>query len=325
MHVGISGDATIISIFTSNYDLESSCLESLQRLDMFKNLTVVNVAPVSGKDRESFALSYLTRCVEESVAPWKGMIDINLDIPYGTGDTRPLVRYLKMLSFYIHSLISTSKAITDGNASSIHVLVSYDASNQLTSVQSGKQLLQLKSGSFQNLYAVNPSALDSRASGTVLELQKLHPHLKNPEELLQILDFYFAQTLVPAVILSHNKQLISDLINLLSKSVGVHGISNIDPSSHKMMKSLYDPSDTPNLRDDILNIIHADETSLVAVELCCQTKDSQLQIREIIEDTPSQTAFSTERSALHKDGLLFGVFVDGVITPEIESRASLII
>ena len=210
MHVGISGDATIISIFTSNYDLESSCLESLQRLDMFKNLTVVNVAPVSGKDRESFALSYLTRCVEESVAPWKGMIDINLDIPYGTGDTRPLVRYLKMLSFYIHSLISTSKAITDDNASSIHVLVSYDASSQLTSVQSGKQLLQLKSGSFQNLYAVNPSALDSRASGTVLELQKLHPHLKNPEELLQILDFYFA-SLAPWVAAREYKRILVHL------------------------------------------------------------------------------------------------------------------
>ena len=292
---------------------------------MFKNLTIVNVAPVSGKDREVFSLSYLTRCVEESLAPsWKGTIDISLDIPYGTGDTRPLVRYLRMLSFYICKLILTSKAINDGNGTGIQVLVSFDASGEIT-VQSGKQLLQLKSGSFHNLYAVNPSALDSRASATVLALQKLHSDLKNPEELSQILDFYFAKTLAPAVILSHNKQLIGDLINLLSKSDGVHGISNIDPASHKMMKSLYDPSDTPNLRDDILNIIHADETSLVAVELCCHTKDSQLQIREIIEDTPSQTAFSTERSALRKDGLLFGVFVDGEITPEIESRASLII
>lgn len=37
------------------------------------------------------------------------------------------------------------------------------------------------------------------------------------------------------------------------------------------------------------------------------------------------TAFSTSKSALFKDGLFFGVYVDGEITPEVRSRASLII
>jgi hypothetical protein len=50
-----------------------------------------------------------------------------------------------------------------------------------------------------------------------------------------------------------------------------------------------------------------------------------MMIREIIEDNPSMTAFSSERSALYKEGLLFCVYVKGDITPEIASRASLVI
>jgi len=322
--IGISGDSTIITVFTSNYDLEAPCLEALQQLDMFKNLTVIKCAPVSGKDRNAFSLSYLTQRVKESVLPWMGNVDISLNIPCGEGDTRPLVRYLRMLSFYIHSLIVNSKSNSDINTD-ISVSVLFDSSTDITQVSIGKQQIQLKSGSFHNLYAITPALLDDRASTTVSELQKLHPDLKNPSELSQILDFYFAKTLCPAVIISHNKQLVGDLVKILSQAEGVHGISNIDPASYKMMKSLYDPNDTPNLRDDILLIVHADEQCSVAVELCCHTSDSQLQIREIIEDTPSMTAFSTERSALHKDGLLFGVYVDGDITPEIHSRASLLI
>jgi len=345
---GISGDATIISIFTSNYNLEPSCLEALQRLDMFKNLTVVKVAPVAGKDREAFSLSYLTQRVDESLVATptsrKNVVNvINLDIPCGEGDIRPLVRYLRMLSFYIHALLvmRSKSSIDDGSASaSSDVSVSFDASTNITTItakNNGDQrtnTMQLKPGSFQNLYAITPPALDTRASNTVAELQKLHPNtIRNPMELSQILDFYFAKTLAPAVILSHNQQLIRDLVKLLSRCDGVHDISNIDPTSYKMMKSLYDPSDTPNLRDDILQILHnansreqgSSVSISVAVELACPTTDAQLQIREIIEDTPSMTAFSTERSAMHKDGLLFGVFVDGDITPEIESRASLVI
>ena len=93
--IGISGDATIISIFTSNYNLAPPCLEALQRIDMFKNLMVIEVAPVAGKDREAFSLSYLNQRVQESLAntaPTKRKVDIiELNIPCGKGDTRPLV------------------------------------------------------------------------------------------------------------------------------------------------------------------------------------------------------------------------------------------
>lgn len=297
---------------------------------MFQNISVIKVAPVSGKDRIEFALSYLTQRVEESLSAdptWtrgKGLVKVaQFDIAVGEGDTRPLVRYLRMLSFYIHALILSSKS------PSIEVSVSFDATTNITTVTSGEDKMELKPGSFSNLYAVTPPKLDPRASNTVAELQKVHPNLQNPMELTQILDFYFANTLAPAVIVSHDKQLVGDLVRLLAQSEGVQGINDVDPMNYKMMKSLYDATDTPNLRDDILDILRSSGDGQgacsVAVELVCKTTDAQLQIREMIEDTPSMTAFSTEKSALKKDGLLFGVFVDGAITPEIKSRASLVI
>jgi hypothetical protein len=96
----------------------------------------------------------------------------------------------------------------------------------------------------------------------------------------------------------------------------------VDPEKYKMIRSLYDPTGTPNLRDDILKFGRG---SFVIAEMTCKSKDAQLLIREMIEDTPSRSAFSSNKSALAKDGLLFAVQVDGELTPEIRSRASIIL
>ena len=321
---GISGDATIITIFTSNYELEPSSFETLSKLEMFQNLSVVKIEAVSGRDRHSFALSYLYQRVKETTVGCKSL-SINLDIECGEGDTRPLVRFLRMLSFFICALLKQQQRSDTGR---IDVAATQDEITKLTQItnnQSGDSM-QLKCGSFQNLYAATPCTLDPRASDIVVEMQKSCPNLKDPTDLIQILDFYFARTLAPVVILSQNKELISDLTAVISRLEGVKAIRNIDPSSYKIMRSLYDPSDTPNLRDDILRLQRdGGDQSLVTIELVCRTSDSQMVIREIIEDTPSMTAFSSERSALYKDGLLFCVYVEGDITPEIASRASLVI
>lgn len=322
---GISGDATIITIFTSNYELEPSSLETLSKLEMFQNLCAVRVEAVSGRDRHSFALSYLNQRLKETLRCKN--VTIDLDIDCGEGDTRPLVRYLRMLSFYICALL---KQQPQSDFGSIDISVTQDMNTNLTQITSNQSggSMQLKCGSFQNLYAATPCVLDPRSSDIVVEMQKNHPDLTDPSDLCQILDFYFAGTLAPVVILSRNKELISDLTIVVSRLEGVKVIRNIDPSSYKIMRSLYDPSDTPNLRDDILQLQRdggGQSQSLVTIELTCHTNDSQMIIREIIEDTPSMTAFSSERSALYKDGLLFCVYVEGDITPEIASRASLVI
>jgi hypothetical protein len=55
------------------------------------------------------------------------------------------------------------------------------------------------------------------------------------------------------------------------------------------------------------------------------TGDAQLRIREMLEDSPSMVACSTARSALQKRGLFFAVHVDGHVTPELRSRASVLL
>ncbi len=322
---GISGDATIITFFTSNYELELSSLETLSKLEMFQNLCAVKIEAVSGQDRHSFALSYLDQRLKEIVGCKN--VAINLNIDCGEGDTRPLVRYLRMLSFYICALLKQQKRIDNGD---IDVSVTQNVSTSLTQITNNQNggSMQLKYGSFRNLYAVTPCLLDPRASNVVTEIQKNHPDLADPSDLRQILDFYFARTLAPVVVLSRNKALISDLTSAIASLEEVLAIRYIDPSSYKIMRSLYDPSDTPNLRDDILQLQRdrgGQLQAFVTIELKCHTNDSQMIIREIIEDTPSMTAFSSERSALYKDRLLFCVYVEGDITPEIASRASLII
>lgn len=64
----------------------------------------------------------------------------------------------------------------------------------------------------------------------------------------------------------------------------------------------------------------------VAVELVCGSTESQLLIRELVEDSPSLTAFSTNKSALQKTGLFFVVSLVGcALTPELASRASVVV
>ena len=128
------------------------------------------------------------------------------------------------------------------------------------------------------------------------------------------------------------------------------------------MRSLYDAGDVPNLRDDLINIIkrggggggsdrskgngdgNRPPVAMAAVALECRnSRDAQMRIRDMLEDTPSMTAFSSDRSALRKDGIFFGVRVSGkeddddgdhddydddnhdAITPEVRSRASYIL
>lgn len=282
---------------------------------------MVQMTSVGGQDRALFANSYLAQRVNDSLASWKGKLALSLNVPLGEGDTRPLVKYLRMLSFYIQALVVKSQFVGH-----IDVSVTFDDMTNTTNViTSVGENIQLKASPCGNIYATAPTALDSRATETVQSLHKRHPDLKSPSELCQILDFYFAKTLAPAVVLSNNKQLVEDLMKLLSHSKGVKAILDVDPSSRKIMKSLYDSSDTPNLRDDIIDMTRGNADALVAIELMCNNTDAQMQIREIIEDTPSMTAFSTERSALCKDGLFFGIYVNGPVTPEIKSRASLVI
>jgi hypothetical protein len=310
---GIANDASLVTLFTSNYELDSASQEALKRLKMFETLDTVEMTAVSGSDRVQFANSYLRQCIKDRFAELDPRYDISLDITVGEGDTRPLVRYLRMIAFYICALVSRSMRF----GSTIEAKVQQKGPNCM--IIAGGESVQLKTGTLENLFPVAPRVYDSRVSDALKELGNAFSTI---DELSIILDFWFAKTLAPAVIVSNDRSKIRKLIEAVRSLKNVFCIEHVDADVYKMMKSLYDPNDTPNLRDDILKFGRG---ASIAVEIECPSKDAQLCIREIIEDSPSMTAFSTAKSALYKEGLLFAVHVTGEISPEVQSRASIIL
>lgn len=316
---GISGDASLIVLFTSNYKLEQPCQDALQRLEMFENLKIIEMTAVDGDDRRDFAHSYMNQCVQDRFSDYAPSCAIDLMIPFGTGDTRPLVRHLRMLAFYVCALVADSVTV----GSSVTAKVVQNADSHLCAVSTAERFIELRVGTLDNLFPVTHQVFDSRTEKAMQEIRKAsNSPVEMLDELSQVIDFWFAKTLAPAVIVSKDAGLISTLVKAVGGQKDVHCIEGVEAGSYKMMKSLYDRNDTPNLRDDILKF---GKGAFVAVELKCPTQDGQLCIREIIEDSPSMTAFSTNKSALYKDGLIFFVQVVGDLTPEVHSRASLIL
>ena len=179
-----------------------------------------------------------------------------------------------------------------------------------------------KIGSLGNWIPADDFIFDSKIK---LVLEKIKNIIQKDKvvELAVILEYWLSTTLAPAVILSQDNTIITGLMKAIEcMGDGIHCIRNINSHTYKMIKSLYDPREMPNLRDDILKF---GPDALVATEIICPTKDSQLCIREMIEDSPSMTAFSSAKSALYKTGLLFAIHINGEVTPEIMSRVSIVI
>lgn len=177
-------------------------------------------------------------------------------------------------------------------------------------------------GSLTNWYPVDPPTSDSKLQSVIDKVKSLVEDGK-AIELGVILEFWVSMTLAPVVILSRERNKIEHLMNAIEcLGDGVHCIRSIDAERYKMIRSLYDPKEMPNLRDDILKLGRG---ALVATELICHTQTSQLCIREMIEDSPSMTAFSSAKSALYKPGLLFAIYVEGEVTPEVLSRVSFVL
>lgn len=308
---GISDDATLVVLFTSNYELLEESKTALCKLKMFSNLKQINTTAVSGEDRKEFASSYMKQSIFERLVELRPTISLHLQMPLGEGDTRPLVRHLRMLAFYVCALVDPSGA---------SITTEIHQQGDCCTVRVGTKSTELKLGSMDNLFPKIPQVFDARAGEAVKQI--VNEQGTDYRELSQILDYYFAKTLAPAVVVSNDGRLISALVKAVGRCKDVHSILSINASEYKIMRSLYDPTDTPNLRDAIMR---KGRGAYCAIELICNDADAQLCIREIIEDSPSRTAISTHKSALYKEGLFFGVQVVGDITPEVRSRASLVL
>ena len=342
---GIGSDATIIPLFTSNYELAESCRQTLHTLPMFQNLQCISMTAVSENDRLEFARAFLMQRVREQavLAPGNDLVihmntaaTKSLFSTVPEGDTRPLVQLLRMLSFYISNLlkdttIQTAVHCRRGNPTVSVVLHEMERGCKIEIPGGAQTELQVGSsmGGKHHLFPVPRRVFDSRVSVAVASLRADlvdNPFLLDVDELSLVLDFWLAGILAPAVIVSSDKRAIETIVAAVGQlEDDVYCLPPVNVSRHKMMRSLYDPMETPNLRDDIFTAMRGRGKKQVVIELHCETTNEQLAIREIIEDSPSMTAFSSEKSALYKDGLLFAVYVQGEITPEVRSRASLVI
>jgi hypothetical protein len=332
--LGIGNDASLITMFTSNYALEAPSREALQRLPMLKHLAVVEVKAISDSDRSNFAIAYFRQAIHDRIRLQLSTVQlkINLNVPLGEGDTRPLVRHLRMLAYYVSAIILADGGNAKGTAYDVQVAQN-DKSCQV--VVGDRPSLDLYVGTLDNLFPVKHPGFDPRTEQVIKELQTRNSALSDTSlaELSTILDFWLGCAFAPAVILSQQGKIVESLIAAIQAALGeedggVQCLTNIEAGSYKMMKSLYDPHDTPNLRDDILKVGggRRSQGTLVATEIRCASTDAQLCIREMLEDTPSMTAFSSDKSALNKSGLLFAVHIQGdEITPQLQSRASLIL
>lgn len=337
---GIGNDASLITLFTSNYTLAQPSQEALQRLPMFQHLTAVEMTAISGTDRRNFAHAYLLQSITDrlqaSAQPLQAELK-TIDMPLGEGDSRPLVRHLRMLAYYASTVIfADGGGLSASNSSTYEVSVAQQGNTCQVTVGC-KPSLELHVGTLDNLFPVKFQVLDPR---TLQVMNVFRAKVQLPEEsyaeLSTILDFWLGGVLAPAVILSKDKHVVESLIAAVAETLtsgGVQCIADVEAGPYKMMKSLYDPRDTPNLRDDILKLGGGRRTksgvgssTLCGMSIMCPTADAQLCIREMVEDSPSMTAFSSDKSALYKSGLLFAVHVGGgEITPELRSRASLIL
>jgi hypothetical protein len=356
---GAGSDPSVVALLASNYGLADESRAMLQSVELFENLTVVPVTAVEGQDRLEFATSYLRRCADRQVGIRLGVVQrrdqpetsltrlsserrptaTTLDLrefDTGTGDARPLVRRLRMVAYYVAAHLCVRPRAKNGASGRADCALQ---TGKLTIVQrhdgecsiqeaANQTILVLRAGAVSNILVpadgFASSFFSPRTSRVLASLSRdVHERDLPLVELATLIEFWWTGTLAPAVILSQDKRTIQSLLTTLSTIDGVHALPGIDASSYRMMKSLYEPVDTPNLRDDIRRLGAGAD---VVVELRCRDGGSQLRIREMIEDTPSMTAYSTDRSALHKEGILFLVHVDGdVITPQIRSRASLVL
>jgi hypothetical protein len=323
---GISKDCSLLSFFTSNYALSPEMEEQLRKLAMFSQLQVIEWHAIAGDERRDYISGYIVRNVHEAMkrqclSPASVSVS-ELSMQLGIGDIRPLVKYARALAFWmvqrIKELGSSAKAEVsfcirqhDGNG---HV--------ELSLLGDAEPYVTLRYGPCANLFPVDGRVVESRVEGMLARIiaRTVRSDLG---DLGFILDSYFAGVLAPAVVVSRDRDLVSILIDELSKEVDITGIPNIDPSVYKLSRSLYDPSGTENLRDDIRRSLI--ETPLVAVELITPSLDAQMTIRELVEDTPSMIAFSTDRSALHKRGLFFAISIGDELSPELASRMSLLL
>lgn len=222
--LGISGDATIISLFTSNYLLEKPCKEALLKLEMFENLICINVEAVSGLDRKRFAHEYLYQQLSS-------FRSVELKISLGEGDTRKMVRCIRMLAYFINLYPDVDSDL----------LVTHEDSRFRIEPlpPSSSTVLELTTG---NLGVLCPKSnhdkfVNQKLKGAISALEASLNGSVHLLELRYILSFWLAGTLSPTVIVSSSQAQLSAIKEAIATTLGpeVGILEDVDASAYKMV------------------------------------------------------------------------------------------
>ena len=220
---------------------------------MFENIQRVETSAVADSDRVEFAKAYLTSVLADrtSISSNWSFDSIDMDIDVGSGDTRPLVRHLRMIAFYVVNFLEKRSDNADNNSNVRLRLTTSDGNNKSVDMEiNGSRIQLVHDPECNNLYSsATPihNEVAKSLSASVLT------NANQKRKFARVCDYYFDKTLTPAVVVSKNKETLRALADELSAADGVHAILGVNPENYKMMRSLYDSRETPNLRDDILN------------------------------------------------------------------------
>jgi hypothetical protein len=166
-------------------------MQALCNLEMFQNLRLLYMTAVDGDDRKDFAIKYITQCICDRFVEYHAEVSLCLAVPLGEGDTRPLVRHLRMLSFYVCALAEGEMRMRG----TIQINILQDHHRCLVKV--GNESLELVLGTLDNLFPREPKKHNERVQHAMVHLGSWEGETSDLSELSQILDYNFAKTLHP--------------------------------------------------------------------------------------------------------------------------------
>ena len=324
----IAGDASILFLLTSNYGLCDASRQQLARLPCFSALQPLLVAPLDREERTLFAEAFFRAQLPRGAA--LGAFRPRLP---REGDLRPVVRKLRVLAGWARHLCGADAAEVCVTPELERSAESKTPVSDALRVAAGAAHVVLEERAHHNLV---PSRGERRGAEGAAVLGRLRRRCGGDaqrfEGLQAVLDDFFAGAIAPCVVLCASKEDAGAVADAIEAEAAVEGIRGVDALRYRMARTLYDKQGAPNLRDDILRLkgcSSAFEASRGAAEVCVEVhascREAQLCIREMAEDTPSMTAFSSKRSVLRKDGIVFVISCATPITPELLSRASYVV
>jgi len=149
------------------------------------------------------------------------IINITISMDVGSGDTRPLVRHLRMIAFFITGYLKSSSS----HLSSLILSNSSQGLIQIT-INSSKIITLTHDEVSDNLFPTQDTPIYNTLANSI--------SLSKTPKFRRIVDFFLSHTLTPAVVVSTSKARLSNLVDIISAFDGVNSIRGVNPDNYKV-------------------------------------------------------------------------------------------